>query len=234
MQDQLESEIATLSRALGPIISDGREIDRKLHAAKKRPRVIDGENANALRQRESSWGPDQDAESDFWKEKFDRLRKDKSKGLQDLEDDLRAAVSREEAAAKACKQLEAKISGLQAGDGADASSDKLASQRRLLAFYELMSSMSVKEGRDEEEFVCTVKNALQRTAVQFTIANKISSSSSGGEDASTGVHFRPTANLDMLPDYLRAAIACEPDYCPILLADVLGTLHQDDPDGQEG
>ena len=253
--EQTNEEIARLAQQLGPIISDANEIDRKLHAKKKRPRVDDKDTENVLSianmKTGDSWGDGRkDEEAHFWKERFQRLRKEKSKELQALEADLAGAIQKEESAAKACALLEGKIRALEAGDGADVSVDKLAEQRRLLAFYELMTSMVVKvapqtaEGGAREEYVCIVKNPLQRQAVQFTIANTAHSSSSsssgdssvtdaGGESDAPGVEFVPMANMDMLPEYLRATISCERDYCPVIIGDVLAALHQDDAD-QEG
>ena len=183
-----------------------------------------------------------DADAIFWRNKFEILRKEKTASNEDFEEALDNAIKRENESSKYVSMLEKKIallSSSSSSSGGSSSSavnlnemnEKVESQRKLLAFYELMTSMSVKINSGTE-FICTVKNKVSRKATRFSIDEDKtpSSSSKAGEpqSGSSQFMFAPLANIEMLPDYLNSRINFEPRVAPVLLGDVLQKLFENE------
>jgi len=174
------------------------------------------------------WG-ERDEEAQFYKDKFDALQCTKGR-LRQLERELEGCEQREAVAAKVVQRLESKIRKLEQADADDSlgqSNEKIEEQRRLLAFYESVTSMAVRV--DEGEYTCTVKNRLKRQAVRFAI---IEDNKDQRQDDDASITFVPKANANLLPEYLQQSIQLDKSYAPHLTTDVLSSLFSEEGDGE--
>ena len=209
------------------------------------------------------WGDDNegslasDEEVIYWKKRFKDLKNNKDPLMKSLESDMLAAFDREDQALAYVRKLESKIERLETR-GSDAGiktkelTEKIESRRKRLDFMEWFTGMSIKreekKGVDgKEEFVCTVKNAVQKKAVRFTLSmlldeedlirqrkRRKDTGESEADDEVSAITYTPRANADMLPEYLQSVISFEPDMAPVLLSDVLGALYEEeDNEGDE-
>ena len=108
-------------------------------------------------------------------------------------------------------------------------------------------SSEKKKGADgKEEFVCTVKNSVQKRAVRFALSmlldeedlirqrkKRKDTGESEVDEEISAITYTPRANVEMLPDYLQSVLSFEPDMAPVLLSDVLGALYEDEEE-EEG
>jgi hypothetical protein len=163
---------------------------------------------------------------DFWKRKYHEVKKLRDEAEDDLENQIRHSREREAALEKYSSLLVQKIDMIQAArleKNADETKNVNISdaQSKVLKFYELMTSMSVKE--ENGGMVCTLKNRIKRKATRFMIRNI------DGEN----LDYIPRGNIDFLPEYLQSEITFEKDMSPILLADALQALFDDDEEQSE-
>lgn len=162
--------------------------------------------------------------AEYWKKRFEALQRETDEQLRDLEKQIQLSAESESKLKRYSALLDQKVKTLerklqetqQAPTEADAAT-ATATATELIAFYDRMTSMSVS--LSNEVFTCTVKNAIKRQATVFTI------SSDKEKDL---IHFHPTVNIDMLPEYLRAQIAFEPNMAPVLMGDILQSLYEEE------
>jgi len=174
------------------------------------------------------WG-ERDDEAQFYKDKFDALQSTKGRLCQ-LERELEGCEQREAVAAKVVQRLESKIRKLEQADADDSlgqSNEKIEEQRRLLAFYESVTSMAVRV--DEGEYTCTVKNRIKRQAVRFAILED----NKDRQDDEASITFVPKANANLLPEYLQQSIQLDKSYAPHLTTDVLSSLFSEEGEEEE-
>lgn len=159
---------------------------------------------------------DEHTDTNFWRKKHDAVFQEHERVKSELEAQLSISGEREAQLEKLTTMLETKVKSLEERNARNAASSSL------LDFFEKMTSMQVKLGdggasTGPQSFVCTVRNAVKRQATRFRIENT----------ASNEVSFLPMANLEMLPEYLRAHISFEPDMCPVVMGDILQNLYED-------
>ena len=218
----------------GPLSAVPGAAKSKVGASQKRKRVDDDNRENeemskvnmAAVPTGAGWGEDEEAR--FWKDKFESVRDFATGNKERLVRDLESGEQREDSAVKVVMGLEAKLKQITHSGSSSAQFDaKVDEQRRLLKFYERSVSMTIRlEGEmhsprgGSDEYVCTVKNALQKKAARFAFVFE------GGSNAS--IKFVPKTNVCHLPAYLQQAIVFESAACPILTADVLRTIFPDE------
>jgi len=229
------------------VVENAREIilDRTLFASRKRGRVASlstskerlpleawKSSSTSARGGGGGGGGELSAEAKFWKEKYEILKRERSEEEEDIEHSCEVTAEREAKLWALSRLLERKVDVMLLAGGGDDSEElfsKLEMQRKLLRFYELMTSMSVKQGGEQVEgFICTVKNKIQRTCTRFSISreqDRTSSSRLIKKDES--LLFAPLANLELLPEYLRTAITCEEDMGPVMLGEILQLMYED-------
>jgi hypothetical protein len=211
----------------------------------------------------SGWGDDNDgslasdAEVNYWRKRYNDLANSKDPLMKRLEGEMLSAFDREDQTLAYVRKLESKIGKLEE-KGSDASSKtkeltkKIEKRRKLLEFMEWLTSMSIKKEEgiggssdDLEEFVCTVKNAVQKRATRFSLVTVIDEediirrrkqkkdSGEGTSHDSPSITYTPKANAELLPEYLQNVLSFEPDMAPVLLSDVLAEIYKDDEEEEE-
>ena len=138
----------------------------------------------------------------------------------DLANQMKVHKEREAGLENYASLLQQKISALEASGCRVSSTGGGAGADKVVGFYELMTGMSVKS-EGNSSFTCTLKNTIERKATRFTIS----------EDADD-LDFVPTANTDMLPDFLQSEITFEKSQAPAMLAGAL--MHLYDGEGGDG
>ena len=139
---------------------------------------------------------------------------------------------------KTIELLERKIAmGNSKGEEASVDDNGIITQvekyKKLVAFYEAATSMTVKADGDKD-YVCTVKNKRKRTATRFVITmNGASEATDKVESDEPNIDFVPKANVTMLPEYARAHLAFEPNMFPVLMGDILQELYREEEDEDE-
>ena len=221
----IKVEMTTLEEAINAAkcaIDDLDEvvlIDRSQFASRKRGKI-----AVVSKSMDVHTGPlrdvDGNAESIFWREKYEKLRAEHSAGAEEIENQLAITIEREDKLDKYAKLLEKKIEKL-LDSAPQASSndliDKLDAMRKKLAFYERMTSLTVKMDSDDQ-FICTTKNNVKKVSSRFKIVLK---------EGEPNIDFAPIANPNLLPEYLREEIECESAMLPVIMGDVLQSLYDD-------
>lgn len=232
-------------------------LERTSFASRKRGRVCTVTSGSAPLSLETmldAHGKSPSAETKFWREKFEQLQRERFEEEEDLERLLEVTLEKEVKLMAYAKLLEQKIDLLLVGEveGASSSSSgtstavardssectdlyaKIDQQRKLLRFYELMTSMTVRTD-DETEFVCTLKNKVKRLVTRFVVK-------SGGDDANPTVkdinscenmQFVPRANVELLPEYLHGRVEFPSDSAPVMLGDTLQALFADDDEEEK-
>ena len=199
----------------------GIVIDRNSKRARSR-RENDDEDDMDLKNRENA-RPGSKAAGDaaFWKQKYNKIKKLREEAEEDLEEQLRVSKEKEAALEKYANLLQQKIKAIEKGgvNGNDIEllQEKIESQRKYLTFYELMTSMTVKEEEDGV-MICTLKNRVKRNATRFMIENS-------NKDE---IDYIPRGNINLLPDYLQQEMSCERNMAPIVLADAIQALYDDE------
>ena len=201
-------------------LDEGVLIDRSQFASRKRGKI-----AVVSKSSDVHTGPlrdvDGNAESIFWREKYEKLRAEHSAGAEEIENQLAITIEREEKLDKYAKLLEKKIEKLLDSAPQSSSSDlidKLDAMRKKLEFYESMTSMVVKMESDDQ-YICTAKNTKRKVSTRFKIVFN-----EGGSQ----IDVAPVANPNLLPDYLREEIECEVAMLPVIMGDVLQQLYPND------
>jgi antitoxin component of MazEF toxin-antitoxin module len=180
---------------------------------KKRDRENDDKDLNLVSKKAG--------DVEFWKKKYLDVKALQEEAEDDLESQIQISKEREAALVRYSDLLQKKIHLIQ-GKSVETPTDndastavKIDKQRKMLNFFELMTSMTVTE--DKGLMVCTLKNRTKRTALRFTI-----------KDFGTGdLEYVPKANINVLPEYMQSELTFERNMSPILLADALQALYDD-------
>ena len=265
MSTKLEALKALLDEA---ILESRREIESNPSPSKSRRSIGStssggGEGHVFMRATKGGWGEDNegslasDEEVIYWKRRFNDLKNNKDPLMKSLESDMLAAFEREDQALSYVRKLESKIERLET-KGSDANiktkelTDKIESRRKRLEIMEWFTGMTIKQGGQmstdgKEEFVCTVKNAVQKKATRFALSLLLDEEEffrqrkkrkDSGENSAEGdisaITYIPRANAEMLSEYLQSVLSFEADMAPVLLSDVLGALYEEEEeDGEE-
>lgn len=264
MAAKLEALKALLDEA---IFESKREIESNPSPSKSR-RSISSTSSGASggghvfsKATKGGWGDDNegslvsDEEVIYWKKRYNDLKNNKDPLMKSLESDMLAAFEREDQALAYVRKLESKIERLEA-KGSDVSTKttelkkKIEQRRKHLDFMEWFTSMTIKRGEDEnaggrDEFVCTVKNAVQKKATRFSLSllleeedlirNRKKQKDTGESETEdeSSITYTPRANAELLPEYLQNVLSFEPDMAPVLLADVLSVLYADEDEDKD-
>jgi hypothetical protein len=205
-------------------------IDRTKFASRKRGRIsVISRGKDRLEIKDVNMHEEVPSEVAFWRDKYESLRSVKVGAEEELEAQLELMTEREGKLEKYAKLLERKIEILNESGQKKSSAEieqKLDGYRKKLSFYEVMTSMTIK-CEENEEYICTVKNKLKRIATRFKIvlANDLE-----GKEASNSpvdIQYVPTANADLLPEYLQSEISFEENIAPVLLGDILHSLYDE-------
>ena len=204
-------------------------IDRSHFASRKRGRI-----AVVSKSRDLIGSPleeiDGNSEAGFWRAKYEQLRAERRDAEEDLEQQLEIALQREAKMDAYSKLLEKKVELLQAGkvSRTDATelADKLEVLRKTLAFYEQLTSSTVRVD-SSEEYTVTVRHTAKAThTTRFKIGMPASEALSGDRKA-LGISYEPAkdANVQLLPEYLQQDLECEGGMMPVILCDILTKLY---------
>lgn len=270
MTAKLEALKALLDEA---ILESKREIDSPNGSVRSRRSLgSTGSGSGGVRKisKGGGWGDDNDgsleadAEVNYWKKRYNDLKNNKDPLMRRLENDMISAFEREDQSLAYVRKLESKIKKLEE-KGSDASAKnlelkkKIEKRRKLLGFMEWLTSMSIKKedesatgdsnssssGNSEEEFICTIKNAVQKRATRFSLVTVLDEEDiirhrkkkrDSGEDAdgdSPSITYTPRANPELLPEYLQNVLSFEPDMAPVLMSDALGGIYGDEDDEED-
>jgi hypothetical protein len=208
-----------ISVARAAVFRDGESIviERGKKASHKRETENDDKDINSLSKKAG--------DADFWKKKYLEVKTLRDEAEDDLDQQILISKERETALLRYSDLLQQKIRIMQGKSGdsvIDSKTDgklyaeKVESQRKLLSFFELMTSMTVTE--EQGTMVCTLKNRVKRKALRFSIKD------SGIDD----LDYVPKANIDVLPEYMQSELTFERNMAPVLLADALQALYDDD------
>ena len=265
MAAKLEALRALLDEA---ILESRREIDLNPSPSKSRRSIGSTSSSGSAghvfskADKGGGWGEDNegsltsDEEVIYWRKRFNDLKNNKDPLMKSLENDMLAAFEREDQALAYVRKLESKVERLEnkgsdAGNKTKELTEKIESRRKRLDFMEWFTGMTIKReeevGADgREEFVCTVKNAVQKKATRFSLSllldeedlirqrKKMKDLGEGEADEETStITYTPRANAEMLQEYLQNVLSFEPDMAPVLLSDVLGVLYADEEEEEE-
>ncbi len=206
----------------------------------------------------------EDEEAIYWRKRYEELKASTTgdnvlPAMVELENDLREAQQREDAAEQFCRDLEKKIERLQSPSTSRRALQEVliesVEERRLtLEFMEWLTSMSVKHNVIEggyDEFICTAKNPREKKVTRFSIVPDTTETSdiirarvADKERMDTEVdresdapksmmRYEPKANAEELPDYLRQVIKFDMEMAPVLLLDVLNAMYGEDEEVKE-
>ena len=199
----------------------GIVIDRKNKRARSRHENDDEDDMDLKNRENTKPGSKAAGDAAFWKQKYNKMKKLREEAEEDLEEQLRVSKTKEAALEKYANLLQQKIKAIEKGgvNGSDteALEEKIETQRKYLSFYELMTSMTLKE-EENGVMVCTLKNRVKRNATRFMIEN------SNKEE----IDYIPRGNINLLPDYLQQEMTCERNMAPIVLADAIQALYDDE------
>lgn len=208
-----------ISVARAAVWKDGESfvIDRAMKAEKEQRKKRDRENDD----KDLNLVSKKAGDVEFWKKKYLEVKALQEEAEDDLDAQIQISKEREAALVRYSDLLQKKIhliqgkSGEPSSDNDQSSAVKVDKQRKMLNFFELMTSMTVTE--DKGLMVCTLKNRTKRTAIRFTIKD------SGAGD----LEYVPKANINVLPEYMQSELTFERNMSPILLADALQALYDD-------
>ena len=206
-------------------------IDRSQFASRKRGRIAVITKSKDLLGGSPSGGPleeiDSNSEANFWREKYEKLREEKSNAEEELEHQLEITTEREQKLDKYAKLLEKKVEQLVGSVSAVSSSTDIPETlRKKAAFYEIMTSMSVNV-QDDGGYICTVRNTVKKSATRFKIELKEESDDARAEGSDQEVNYTPMANPAILPEYLQSEISCGAKMLPVIMGDVLQLLYEE-------
>lgn len=116
--------------------------------------------------------------------------------------------------------MRSKTTSSSAGDASDLMINDL---RAKLAFYELFTGTTVKVN-DGTSATFTVKNSVERLVTRFNVS--VDSSEGGGAQRGD-IHFEPTGNVHLLPEFLQANLSMEAQHAPLLFGNVLQAIFEE-------
>merc|ERR1711871_1812642 len=138
----------------------GIVIDRKNKRARSRHENDDEDDMDLKNRENTKPGSKAAGDAAFWKQKYNKMKKLREEAEEDLDEQLRVSKTKEAALEKYANLLQQKIKAIEKGgvNGSDteALEEKIETQRKYLSFYELMTSMTLKE-EENGVMVCTLK-----------------------------------------------------------------------------
>ena len=152
-------------------------------------------------------------DSAYWKQKFDEVCELNRATERDLAA-LQAANLRKETA------LNAYIALLEKRNGTDSSAhasvvSEIDELRCKLNLYEKLTSISMAVQSDQT-VTCVMKNVSRKLITRFDL--RIGDSS---DLANTDIHFSPTGNVHLLPEYLQENLSMDEEHAPLLLTHIM-------------
>lgn len=204
---KLEQAIA-MARAKAFQDGDSIVIDNSKQTRKRK----NNENSPVIK------GKDEDAS--FWRQKYNDVKSLRDQAEDDLEAQLRISKEREIALENYSNLLLQKVKILEnkspESDSISEMNAKIEVQRNLLAFYEKMTAMTIKD-EGGGKMVCTLKNRQTRNVTRFVIT----------DDDNNDVNYLPTSNISLLPSWLQQEISFERSelaLLPIILGEAIQSL----------
>ena len=183
-------------------------------------------------------------EAKYWRNLYMTLKQENNDDVHDVDNLLQLTLDREAQLQAYARLLEHKIdtiiAPLQDSTASVELSKKIETQRKLLRFYETMTSLSVKRrpgtdsgnaDLDDSVYECKLNNSLNRSTAAFSlqlqeVAGHIKGAlSKVRDDQNTICKYSPMNNEKVLPTYLQKSIDCEPSMAPVILSDVLHSLY---------
>jgi hypothetical protein len=186
-------------------------------------------------------------EAKYWRNLYMTLKQENNEDVQDMDSLLQLTLDREGQLLAYARLLERKIDSiiapLQDSPESIELSKKLDTQRKLLRFYETMTSLSVKRkpgtdsggaDLDDSVYECVVHSRVNRASTAFSLqVEVVGSGAKAGSalskvrgDGNTVCRYLPISNTDILPEYLHRGIDCEPSMAPVILSDVLHAVYE--------
>jgi hypothetical protein len=108
-----------------------------------------------------------------------------------------------------------------AGDASDVVINDL---RAKLAFYELFTGTTIKINNGTSA-TFTVKNSVERLVTRFDVS--VDASEEGGVRRGGDIHFEPSGNVHLLPEFLQANLSMETQHAPLLFGNVLQAIFEE-------
>jgi hypothetical protein len=156
--------------------------------------------------------------SNYWKKKYEELMDLNRTVEREFHEFRQACAQKESASVSYIRSLEQKLS---TQSNSNSSAEEVEDLNNKLSFYELMTGMTVTM-QSAAAATCTVKNAAKRRITRFNIILD------ENYPQVSDVHFEPTGNIHLLPDFLQANLSMEASHTPELLINVLNSLYDDD------
>jgi hypothetical protein len=158
-----------------------------------------------------------DGEANYWKQQYEKMVDLNSTAEREFEQYRLAQEQKEVARMNYVKTLEAKIRSLSSKTGSNMDTSEL---KNIISFYELMTGMAVSmNGADSA--TCIVKNASNRKVTRFNMTLD------EAYPAVSDVHFEPTGNVQLLPEFLQANLSMGAEHAPELFVNVLNSLYDE-------
>jgi hypothetical protein len=228
-------------------------IDRSVYASRKNGRLAEIlSSVGPLKESRGGFGAaeatrDLTIEAKYWRNLYMTLKQENNEDIQDIDSLLQLTLDREGQLMAYSRLLERKIDSIIAPlqDSAESIelSKKLDTQRKLLRFYETMTSLSVKRqpgtdsgGADLDDSVydCVVHSRVNRASSAFSLQVQVVGSGTKASsalskvrgDGNTVCRYQPISNTAILPEYLHRGIDCEPSMAPVILSDVLHAVYE--------
>lgn len=159
-----------------------------------------------------------DGGSSYWKLKYEEMVEMNKTAEREFAEYREACVQKESTRMQYVKSLEHKISSQSTIKG-PASDEEILELRSKVELYEVMTGMSMSLSSTCSA-TCTVRNAAQRKITRFNIH----------VDGDSLIHFEPTGNVHLLPDFLQANLSTEAEHAPELLINIFNSLYEETND----
>lgn len=157
--------------------------------------------------------------SAYWKQKYEEMLELNKTAEREFHQYREACAQKEVARDNYVKSLEHKISSKNTESGSS-EDEELVDLKNKLSFYELMTGMTVSM-TSSASATCTVKNAAQRKITRFNIILD------EAYPEVSDIHFEPTGNIHLLPDFLQANLSTEAEHTPELLINILNNMYEE-------
>jgi hypothetical protein len=161
----------------------------------------------------------EDGESNYWKQQYEKMFDLNSTAEREFEQYRLAQEQKEAARLNYVKTLEAKISSLSGKTGSNNDSDA-SEDKNVISFYELMTGMAVSMNAADSA-TCTVKNASNRKVTRFNMTFD------EAYPEVSDLHFEPTGNVQLLPEFLQANLSMGAEHAPELFINILNSLYDE-------
>jgi hypothetical protein len=164
--------------------------------------VVDKKKSSKKREVSETTETDEAQDCHFWREQYFKMKSLKEDCEKDLNLALKLKAEENDAHKQYIHQIEER---LKLSD-----SQRLTHITNIAEFYEMMTSMTVKN-KEQNVYVCTLKNSEQRVSTKFSIFYDAADTSN--------IKYTPIANSEKLPEYLQASLEFDSKLCPVLLCD---------------